>query len=81
MVKLKYLDLRVFPDWGHRVLDKNEYNYHRKKMKYPKEIDLIVEKELKKLIQMKKDRIGPFDEETIKKYHHKYDIMKKEGII
>ena len=75
------LDLRVFPDWGHRVLDKNEYNYHRKKMKYPKEIDLILEKELKKLIQMKKDRIGPFDEETIKKYHHKYDIMKKEGII
>ena len=29
------LDLRVFPDGGFRILDRNEYNFHKKIMKYP----------------------------------------------
>ena len=40
----KVLDLRVYPDGGYKILDTNEYNYHKKKMKYPDTIDKIVKK-------------------------------------
>ena len=47
------LDLRVFPDGSHKILDKNEYKYHKLLMKYPKEIDTIAHDSLDKLISMK----------------------------
>ena len=75
------LDLRVFPDGGYKVLDKNEYNYHKKKMNYPKEIDFIVNKELAKLIEMKNKDEGPFNKSVIEKYHNKYNELKNSGII
>lgn len=75
------LDLRVFPDGGFKVLDRNEYNFHKKKMGYPKEIDIIVKKELDNLIEMKKTNIGPFDEEQIKFYQNKFYELKNYGII
>ena len=75
------LDLRVFPDGGYKVLDNKEYEYHKKIMSYPNEIDIIVKKELKKLIEMKIDDKGPFDKQNIEKYHDKYNELKKYGII
>ena len=68
------LDLRVFPDGGFKILDYNEYNYHRKIMDYPEEIQLIIKNELSNLIEMKRLGKGPFEKGTIKKY---YDIYKK----
>ena len=59
------LDLRVFPDMGYRILDHNEYNYHKRKMKYSSDIDKIVNKEMAKLIDMKKKKEGPFDKNNI----------------
>ena len=69
------LDLRVFPDGGFKVLDRNEYNYHKKLMKYDKDIDKIVKYELSNLIDLKKDNQGPFAEGIVKKY---YEILKKK---
>ena len=66
------LDLRVFPDGGFRVLDRNEYNYHKKKMGYSSEIDEIVKSELTALIDMKKQGIGPFKAGFIEKYYTIY---------
>lgn len=66
------LDLRVFPDGGFKVLDKNEYNYHKKIMHYSDEIDTIVNNELSNLIEMKKNNEGPFNKETVEKYYKKY---------
>lgn len=66
------LDLRVFPDGGYRVLDKNEYKYHKKIMNYSKELDLVINKELEKLIKMKKEGTGPFDINEVNKYLEKY---------
>ncbi len=71
------LDLRVFPDGAFRVLDRNEYNYHRKLMKYPKELDIILKNELSELIEMKKNNIGPFNKEIIDKYYNLYENIKK----
>lgn len=66
------LDLRVFPDGGFKVLDRNEYNYHKKIMNYPNIIDVIVRKELTKLIEMKRNNTGPFTNGLIKEYYNKY---------
>lgn len=69
------LDLRGFPDGSYKVLDESEYEYHRKKMDYPEEIDIIVKKELKKLIELYKEGGGPFDKETAKKYFEKFMLI------
>ena len=71
------LDLRVFPDGGFRVLDRNEYNYHRKLMHYPEELDQILKNELSGLIEMKKANLGPFNKENINKYYDIYRDIKK----
>ena len=73
------LDLRVFPNGGYRVLDKNEYKYHKKIMHYSDDIDFIVKKELANLIEMKKKNEFPFNKETIDKYTEIYQKMKKEN--
>ena len=67
------LDLRVFPDGGYRVLDKNEYKYHKKIMGYSDDLDLVITKELEKLIEMKKNNEGPFNKKTIYEYLEKYE--------
>ena len=40
------LDLRVFSDGAFKILDRNEYNFHKRLMKYPKEINYIIKNEL-----------------------------------
>ena len=69
------LDLRVFPDGGFRVLDRNEYNYHRKIMHYPKELDIILKNELSSLIEMKRKEEGPFAPQIVEKYYQKYQSL------
>lgn len=73
------LDLRVFPDGGYRVLDQNEYNYHRKLMHYPEEIDMILKQELLSLIEMVKNFNGPFNKEEVKKYLEVYVDLRNNG--
>ena len=71
------LDLRVFPDGGFRVLDRNEYNYHKKIMHYSDEIDAIVKNELSYLIDKKRANEGPFQEGIVQKYYNEYEKIKK----
>ena len=69
------LDLRVFPDGGFKVLDRNEYNYHRRQMHYPLVLDIILKKELTKLIEMKRNNLGPFTPGLIQEYYEKYEKL------
>lgn len=71
------LDLRVFPDGGFRVLDRNEYNFHKKVMHYTDEIDKIVKSELSYLINKKRTGTGPFEEGIVQKYYELYEKVKK----
>ena len=66
------LDLRCFPDGEYKILDESEYQYHKKKMNYSDEIDKIVNAELEKLIELYKNKKGPFNEKEIKYYYEKY---------
>lgn len=76
---LKYidydLDLRCFPDGSYKILDESEYEYHKIKMSYPDEIDLIVKQELKNLIKLYESKKGPFDNEIVKKYYEKFMLI------
>ena len=69
--------MRVFPDGGFRVLDRNEYNYHRKVMKYPEVIDNICKSELSFLIDKKRENSGPFQEGIVDKYYKMFEEIKK----
>ena len=66
------LDLRVFPDGGFKILDKNEYNYHKKIMHYSDELDEIVKSELSSLIELKRANKGPFDKNIVNEYYEEY---------
>lgn len=73
------LDLRVFPDGGFRILDRNEYKYHKKIMNYSKDLDKIIKEELQALISLKKEGKSPFDKEFIDRYYQKYLNFKKNA--
>lgn len=71
------LDLRVFPDKTFRVLDRGEYEYHKEKMNYGSNIDTVVNYELANLIDMYKEKEGPFSDEFLRKYYNLYTEMVK----
>ena len=75
---LKYidydLDLRVFNDGAFKILDRNEYNYHKKLMNYPDEINYIIKEEMTSLIEMKKASVFPFNKESIE---HFIEVFKQ----
>ena len=71
------LDLRVFPDGTYKVLDKNEYKYHKKIMGYSEILEKIVKKSLNELIDLKKNNEVPFKKEIIEGYYYKYLELKK----
>lgn len=66
------LDLRIFPDGNFKVLDKNEYRYHKITMRYSDEIDVIVQDSLNKLIDNKNNDAFPFKKEVIEHYYKIY---------
>ena len=73
------LDLRVFPDGGFKVLDYNEYNYHKKLMQYSEDIQMIIKSELTSLIDMKRVNEGPFEPGLINKYYKIYKELKEKN--
>lgn len=75
------LDLRVFPDGSFKVLDKGEYNYHKQKMNYSDDLDIILKDELTNLINVAKTKTGPFDKKNIERYHEVYKEAKKGLLI
>lgn len=74
------LDLRVFPDGSFKILDRGEYQYHKRIMKYSKEIDKILKNELTILINKVRNKEMPFDENTTQEYYLKFKKMKKTKI-
>ena len=51
--------------------------YHKQKMNYSEEIDKVLNNELNVLIEMVKKKKIAFDEEVIKEYYNKYEMLKK----
>ncbi len=75
------LDLRVFPDGAFKVLDRGEYNYHKNKMHYSDEIDLVLKEELSNLIELARNHKGPFENKKIEEYYKEYKLHKNKHFI
>lgn len=74
------LDLRIFPKGDYKVLDKLEYQYHKKKMKYSNDLDFVITSAMDELISDYINGSSTFDEKQNKKYLEKYmDIKKKNS--
>lgn len=72
------LDLRVFPNGSFKVLDRGEYKYHKRIMKYSKNLDKILHKELTNLINKARNQNYAFQHDVIEKYYEKYKVIKNE---
>ena len=70
------LDLRIFADGAFKILDRNEYNYNKRKLNYSKELDFIINNELSNLINEYKNKNKVFDKENVIEYKKQYDLLK-----
>ena len=73
------LDLRVFPNFKYKTLDRNEYNFHKNQMNYPENVQKILEYELEKLKRRAKEKEFPFKHEIVYEYYRKYIEVNKNG--
>lgn len=70
------LDLRIFPKGEYKILDKLEYQYHKKKMNYSNELDIVINNAMKELINDYLNRCITFNEKNNKEYLTKYLNIK-----
>ena len=66
------LDLRIFQTGSFKILDKQEYNYHKKKMKYSNELDIIIRSSLSELIKDYRGNKIYFNKKVNLKYNADY---------
>ena len=74
------LDLRIFPNGSYKILDRNEYKYHKKIMAYSDDLDCAIKNALDELINFyKKDNLI-FNEKNNFEYYEKYLKLKNQKI-
>ena len=69
------LDLRIFPNGSYKVLDKMEYQYHKKIMKYSGDLDYVINKAMGELINEYKTNSQQIF--NVEKNLNYYEIYKK----
>lgn len=70
------LDLRIFPDGEYKVLDRLEYNSHKRSMKYSDDLDKVINSALKELINLYNDKAIMFNSIQNKAYCDLYFKLK-----
>ena len=73
------LDLRIFPKGDYKILDKLEYQYHKNKMNYSDDLDVVVNNALKELIEDYNNNDVMFDSKKNMEYLEMYLELKKEA--
>ena len=74
------LDLRIFSNGSFKILDRNEYKYHKKKMKYSDDLDKVIQYSLSELIMAYKNHELMFDAKTNIKYAEEYKKIKEKSL-
>ena len=72
------LDLRIFPNGSFKILDRQEYKYHKKKMHYSDELDVAICSALSELITDYQSGALMFDLNTNLKYEEEYQRLRKK---
>ncbi len=73
------LDLRIFTNGSFKILDKGEYKYHKKKMNYSKELDIVINNSLSELISDYKEHKNYFNNVRNLKYGEFYQKLKQKN--
>lgn len=71
------LDIKVYPNGKYHLLDEDEYQQHMKQMNYPKEIDLILRRNVDILQQWIERKKGPFAPDFIKVWQERFHFQKR----
>lgn len=71
------LDLRVFPSGQYKILDRLEYNYHKKIMNYSEDLDMIINSSLEELIRDYENQAIMFSKEVNNYYYNIYKNIDK----
>ena len=71
------LDLRIFPKGEYKILDRLEYQYHKKKMGYSDDLDIVINEALNTLIKDYTDGDMIFDRDQNQKYLNLYNDLVK----
>lgn len=71
------LDLRIFPKGDYKILDKLEYEYHKKKMNYSDDLDKVIKSALTELITDYKSGLEMFNIKKNNNYLKTYFEIKK----
>lgn len=69
------LDLRIFSNGSFKILDRQEYQYHKKKMKYSHNLDIAIRGALSELITKYQKGSKLFDLKTNLKYEEEYQKL------
>ena len=79
---IKYIDydydLRIFPTGEFKILDKLEYNYHKKLMNYSDDLDKVIKNALSELIKDYQSNVIMFNEQINKEYCRQYLQLKED---
>ena len=70
------LDLRIFPTGSFKILDRQEYQYHKKKMNYSDDLDIVIRHALSELINDYQSGSSMFDLDINLKYGDEYQKLK-----
>ncbi len=71
------LDLRIFPDGQYKILDRLEFDHHKKQMNYSKELQDVINDALDELIQLYNNGAEFFEKNNIMDHHKKYQKLIK----
>ena len=74
------LDLRIFPKGDYKILDKLEYEYHKNKMNYSDDLDIVINNAMKSLIKEYVEGSFMFQKDINLKYLELYKKLKEEEI-
>lgn len=66
------LDVKIFPDYSYTILDRDEYNQHKRIMDYPEKLKEVIENQLNILLNMINNRFEPFNHENVKYWYNIY---------
>ena len=66
------LDTKLFPDGVIKLLDENEYEYHRSAYQYSDDLDKVLKYQTKIIVERMKNHDFPFEDDVIKSYFSKF---------
>lgn len=74
------LDLRVFPNSEYKILDKGEYECHRKAMNYSDDLHVVINNGMDELIKSYNNMDIMFNSDMNTNYMREYFDLKKQNI-